>query len=907
MPRPSLLRRALALTGRIALLLTLTAQPLYARSPRVYDTVDFSSAVSRTTHRVAFQKGVLRREPVSCGTLVRHAAGVKLMPGGSAQAFVTVPRNAPPALSLQISLASSQAERGRRQAYRVRINGREALRSAERDPGGGVVRSLFLEMPSSRAPIRVEIVADPDSEAPVTVSHLRLYESLLPQTPQERARLAAASPPGLALLTSQGAGFAINAEEIRRLFRQLPRTPAIVGQTAVLYNFCVRSPEENAKEIRRLSALAEETGIPLRILFQFHWGGVPKGVSDGAGGTFTDLPYQQITFDPDDQVDDPGLPAIMGDRYDVRFGLSVPNIWNDTPWLTFNHPRLNQFRRIRLTRSLMVWREERERLEAQGKGRLLPMELSTGEETIYWAKGVEDSAYTKRNNNKPRANLMADFNPFTVADALRDGVDLDPRNGLDYRERWWLHQNLARQQQRIIDWMAAAIPPEPIRLTNNQPQFARDLIRRNLYTEPYAMPHFPLRDITPFHPQIEVGYVRDGRSGAEYWSGETMLPWLLKQREFGRISLPNLECTGANDEQLVACLRAAYACGSRYFILYNWHYRQNIAALLRAFTDSIAAPAGLEWLPAAAPAEGERQTSLSARRLPGAPSIFRREYAAPAGAFGINRIELFRQGSGAAAPATLRLLDPAQNAEIALPFTLAPAGTTVIYLPTLFHQVPGRRYLLTVETSAGAALAKTADGQMAARLTSDILAERSRSFVIQDWRDAEDILESLKGLHVRTEQSLFSREALSQAAALLAARQPQEAYRAAVRAEQLSLPATFDLPAPGGRLVPYWVRVECPGGPVRATLVVYSKDSAVIRLRSGTAQTVRLQWGESQTSATLSPDVWAEVTLVTPRSIRRRPVRRAPAPPPARPAAPSPERPAAPPPSQPPAGARPTP
>jgi hypothetical protein len=904
MPANYLLRRLSALTGLIALLAMLTAQTLYARSLRIYDTVDFSSAISRTAHRVTFQQGALRREPVSFGTLIIPASGVKLTPGGRAQALLTIPRGEEKPLSLQLSFASGPAEWGKRQAYRVLVNGKEALRSTERDPGGGVVRSLFLEIPAARSPIRVEIIADPDSETSVTISHMRLYQSLLPTTAEERVRLAAASPPGLALLSSQGAGFSIHSDEMRKLFHQLPRSASIVGQTAVLYNFCVRSPEENAQEIRRLSALAEEMGVALRILFQFHWGGVPSGVSDGAGGTFTDLPYQQITYDPDDQVEDPGLPALMGDRYDVRFGLSVPNIWSNTPWLTFNHPRLNQFRRIRLTRSLRVWREERERLEAKGKGRLLPMELSTGEETIYWAKGVQDSSYTKLNNNKPRANLMADFNPFTVADALRDGVNLDPRNGLDNRERWWLHQNMARQQQRIIDWMADAIPPESIRVTNGKPEFARDLIRRNLFTEPYAMPHFPLRDVTSFHPQMEVGYVREGRSGAEYWSGETMLPWLLKQRERGRISLPNLECTGANDEQLVACLRAAYACGSRYFVLYNWHYRQNTAALLRAFTESIETPAGLEWLPAAASTDGSKQTSL-----------FRREYAAPAGAFGINRIELFRQDSGATtASATLRLLDPIQNTGVSLPIMLAPAGSTVIYLPTLFHQVSDRRYLLTVETSAGVELARAADGQMAARITSDILAERSRSFSIQDWQDAEDILESLKGLHARTEQSLFSREALSQAISLLTARQPQEAYRAAIRAEQLSLPATFDLPAPGGRLVPYWVRVDCPGGPVRATLVTYSQQSAVIRLRSSAAQTVRLQWGESQTTATLSPDVWAEVTLVTPRRIKRRPVRRAPARPLSRPPAPSPARPPAPsparppaPPSQPPSGARPGP
>src|SRR5205823_11313513 len=141
---------------------------------------------------------------------------------------------------------------------------------------------------------------------------------------------------------------------------------------AVLYNYCSKTPVEQIKEIDRLAALAAKTRIPLRIAFQTHGGGVPKGVSDGAGGTFTDLPYQQITYDPDDKVDDPGLASLMGDRYDVRFGLTTPNVAGNVPQLTFNHPRLNQLRRIRLTQAVAAWRAARDRLASEGKAYLLP-------------------------------------------------------------------------------------------------------------------------------------------------------------------------------------------------------------------------------------------------------------------------------------------------------------------------------------------------------------------------------------------------------------------------------------------------------------------------------------------------------------------------------------------------------
>jgi hypothetical protein len=794
------------------------------------------------------------------GTLLLPAAGVRLEPGGSVRARLNTENGGARSVSLLITLATSPRDYGRRQAYRVRVDGQEVYSASEHDAGGGFTRSFFLDLPEPRRAAIIEISADLSSQAPVIVSSLRCYERLASPDPKSKIQNPK-SKMALALLTPKGFGYSLDAATMREAYLKLPRSPYLERQLAVLYNFCVRSAAENAAEINRLAGLAAETGIPLRIAFQFHWGGIPRGVPDGAGGAFTDLPYQQITYDPDDRVDDPGLAALMGDRYDVRFGLSIPNVWSNTPWLTFNHPRLNQFRRIRLTYALAAWRAARERLKAAGKGNLLPPELSTGEETIYWAKGVEDKKYTELNGGKPRAHLMADFNPFVVADAQRDRVNLDPRDGLDYTERWWLHQNLGRWQQKIIDWMQEALPAEPVMSGRPQPIFAADLVRRNLYTEPYAMPCYPMKEVSAFHPGLEVGFVRDGRSGGEYWSGAAMLPWLLKERERGRIALPNLECTGANDEQLVACLRAAYACGARFATLYNWHYRSNIADLLKAFTDSI---------------EGNLRFTIYDLRLE--PAIENpksriensREYVAPPGAFGVNRIDLFPvPGFTRPVPVrvTLRDADPARADSVSVTTTLTPSSSSltpsVVYLPTLFPQEPGRRYALTVE-SAGAPspnLLPASAGRFAARLTADIAFERARSLAIEDWQDAADLLSSLRERHAHSDQSRYAKEALEEAERLFSANRPQDAYRAAIRAEQLSLPAASDLPTPGGRLAPYWITVLCPAGPVRAVITTYADRMAVVSIRSAVTQTVTVRWGGFETTAALSPDIPAEITL----------------------------------------------
>lgn len=829
------------------------------------DAVDLSSAASRAAHAVQWTRGAAVAEKATVGTLSLPVAGVRLEPGGSVRARLNL-QAGETGVSLLVTLATPPRDHGKRQVYRVRVDGQEVYRAAEADPGGGVARSFFLDLPGPRASAEVEVAADPASQVPLTVASIRCCTNLPPRAPSTERR---APPLGLALLTRKGHGYTMDAEEMRALHRLIPRSPHLLAQTAVLYNFCARSAAENAQEIDRLAGLAASTNIPLRIAFQMHWGGAPRGVSDGAGGTFTDLPYQQITYDPDDQHDDPGLAALLGDRYDRRFGLSVPNVWGDAPWLTFNHPRLNQLRRIRLKQALTAWRAARERLAAVGKGYLLPSELSTGEETVYWAKGVEDRKYAEVNGGRPRANLMADFNPFVAADALRDGIDLDPRNGLDNNERWWLHQNLARQQQRIIDWMLEALPAEPIRLGARGPTYAHDLTRRNLYTEPYAMPLFPMKDVNPRRPGLEVGYVRNGRSGGSYWSGTTMLPWLLKARERGRIALPNLETTGANsDEELVGCLQAAYACGARFATLYNWHHRADIAKLLRAFEASIENPAGMEWKPGSPsdPAAPEIQNPKSTIQ-----NVLSREYTAPPGAFGVNRVELYRVDGGSH-PLTVRVrlrdTDLAATSEIALTATIPPSPPhpftpSRVVLPTLFPQTPGRQYALTIEMQdeERGAFALAEDGRIAVRLTADIALERARSRTIQDWQDAADLLDSLRALHAQTPPPRPAQEERAKAERLFAANRPQEAYQAAIRAEQLSLPAAFDLPAPGGRLAPYWVTVQCPSGPVRAVLTAYDDRAVVLTLRSPVAQTVAVRWGRTETSAALSPNVETEISL----------------------------------------------
>jgi hypothetical protein len=855
-----------------------------ARTPssyRIVDSVTFAERASWLQHHASIGGGIAHHERAGVGALVLPVAGARLLPGGVLQARLATRGGDE---LLLVTLATSPRDYGKCQAYRVLIDGLEAMHASEPDPGGGITRSFYVGVPRGKPRrLLVRIEADRDSPTPIIVASLRVVAGAaapaLSSDPRSRIEIALLSPKGL--------GYDIDRAEMERIRDLVPRNDILVPQAAVLYNFAKRDAAANASEISRLAGFAVDSGVPLRIAFQFHWGGIPSGVPDGAGGTFTDLPYQMITYDPANTVMTPGLAALMGNRFDPRFGLSIPNQW-DLPWLTFNHPRLNQLYRARIHQALAAWLEARDRLAASDRANLLPGALSTGEETIYWAKGVGDAAYTAANGGHPRTDLSADFNPYTVADAMADGIMLDPRNGLDGKERWWLHQNLGRRQQRIVDWMLGAVPAEPIRITPDGPRFADDLVRRNIYTEPYGMPFFPMKDISDCHPQLEVGYVRDGRSGGEYFSGATMLPWLLKERERGRIALPNLECTGADDAQLVACLRAAYACGARFITLYNWPWRTNITALLAEFARSIAPVPWLTYPPArravtpvplASTPDPRKSSAGAVAPTAQMPRPLGRSWATGPGAFGINCVELYATEPirEASVRVEVRAEDGSRALSVTAPVSATQAGEMMrIHLPVPFPTQPGHRYRITAIAAGERSLplATGEDGDLAVRLAIDIATERRRSMIVGDMQDARDITDSLLRAHATGSGNRYAAAALSEARARLADGDPVAAYAAAVRAEQLTLPASFDLPAPGGRLAPYNIEVACPTAPIRATIVAVGKTAATIRMRSGSAQTVTVRWEASEITARLAPNVAAEIVLAkrdgTPPKTRRR-------------------------------------
>lgn len=823
------------------------------------DELELASARDIAGHAVRWVRG----EPVSAlatfGRLQLPIRGVALEPGGVLYATLKTE----PGRSVVFGLRSALPPERHGRAYElsVEVDSLEIGSSIDVDPGAGDSRTLFFEHVAVKGSATLRIRAGWRNTFPVVIENLASY-----RLPESAALGGGAYQMGLGLLTSKGHGFSMPREEMEAIRAAIPPSPYWTPQAAALLNFAREQPGDTAAAVRALVGVADAARFPLRILPQLHWAGIPAGVPDGAGGLFTDVPYQQITWDPADSLDDPGLKPLLGERYDVRFGLTVPNIWGNTPWLTLNHPRLNQFWRLRLIQAIRVWNGERERLSRSGRSYLLPGQLSTGEETVYWAKGVDDTGYTAANGGKPRTALLADFNPFTVADALADRIVLDPKDGLDRNERWWLHQNLARRQQAIVDWILEAMPPEPIRVADGFANYAQDLVRRNVFTEPYAMPVFPMRGVNPLRPGLEVGYVREGRSGGEYWSGSTMLPLLIKERERGRIALPNLECTGADDGQLMACVLAAYAHGAVYTTLYNWQHRPHIRSILEKIAAAIAAPVPI----AASHVPPPRESTPASG--PGEAVVAPWEYRLSAGAdaFGVNTVVLGGLPSGQVGMvvrAAIRTLDekPERRASCAVRLQEPPSGPVLAHLPAMFHLRPGANYAVTVEIAGMTDIPQPALTEAPkVSLAADVRWERWRSRAVSVRVDADDILQAVERLDREPYANAPFAASLARSRRLATARRYSEAYREAVKAEQLAFPSAFVMMEPGGRLGPFPIDVRCPQDRVRATVQSMRPDLVEVQLVSAVSQTVTIRYGGRQTSVALTADAPVTVSVEAP-------------------------------------------
>lgn len=597
---------------------------------------------------------------------------------------------------------------------------------------------------------------------------------------------------------------------------RIHESPQVGRGMAVLDYFPVRTTEQMAENYRLWLALSREYGLPFAIESTSDWEGTPHSVPDGHGGTFGDIAYQQVLWSPQDQTGPDKdvfrgqrLDALLGDRYEPHYGLSVPNIWGSTPWLTWRNPDLNAFYDRKAEDSLAAVRPLVWDLQRTGEvDRVLS--FSTTLESTYWSKrngiGVADQAYTDYNGGVERTDLYADFNPSTVAAARAEGVDLDPTDGLSEAEKRWLYRNQSYPQQLFADAYYAGLPRERIKVDQSGASFPHDMLRHNVHAEVYSRMQEPYW--SGVYPSLTQGIVHHARPGSEYIELDSYNPGgfthLQRSREFGRIANPNLEnsVSGyAPDKTLL--LRQTYINGSRYTSIYNWQGADSPDAAsnwVNPFIDDLH--------PHDVVRTGDPDGAIADQQTV--------ETTFTAGDLRLlDEIDV-RVTKGGSAPLRLTLTDDAGRvvAMRHLSAVEVPDDGWARFAVPVTALDKDKTYRVRID-GAAAYTFPAIGGEPMIRTGLDMQAERDRSLVIQWRRDAADAIAD-----VASDASPTAAGALTAARKALAAGRYVAAYRLAIKADSLTLPVLYQVAADGGELAPFPVSVR-PSGDLDVDVTSY--------------------------------------------------------------------------------------
>lgn len=393
--------------------------------------------------------------------------------------------------------------------------------------------SVFYRLPD-RLSAATRVTVRNTGEAPVLISRVESVDLNVLRSLQEQDRF------GLFGLVDGHRRAAELDADVTTLATQLPVAPDLYH--GVAFEVCYANrPLDLLRPVwqRELDAACRHQLSALPIIVSW-WVGTPLHVPDGLGGRFGDLTYQQITWSESDRdrPADPRLAELFG-LTDPRYGLTTPNQWSNTPWLTMNSDRLNAHRKQSMHEVLPL-------LLQDASERNTPMNgLVMENEPRYWDTQIDASF-----RGPKRDWCWADFNPLTVRAAAADGVTLDPADGLDRQERLWLLANVTRYMQETCDW-AHALSPASLPIYSHSLQF----------------PGFPGDTLN--HPMSEYAFTPGSLTGLEVMFGAVRD--FESVREWGPWANVNREETdGLHIDWHLWDLRLTYIMGGALYNSYNW-------------------------------------------------------------------------------------------------------------------------------------------------------------------------------------------------------------------------------------------------------------------------------------------------------------------------------------------------
>ena len=276
------------------------------------------------------------------------------------------------------------------------------------------------------------------------------------------------------------------------------------------------------RKLREALAKSGETGRPLQFLINGPtWGGAMSG-PDGRGGYFNDIRYSLLSYDTASHA----------------YAASFPNMWSSTFWAAFRDPYMNA--------------EMRRRLDASLEGTADAIDLLK-------ARGKTPQPYFLREMGPPMGEITA----ATIAAAARDGLVLDPRDGISNAERQWLFHDGVRIWQEYATANRQLLVRDSVVVDHGKVTLPDDQLLMNQYSHTVFRAEGPLKDRRWFGGQMGIV---DGfwATGELFWDEAVMYDYVKAN---GKLVHGNLEGTILKND--ASPLVKLYAAGFQYVNFFN--------------------------------------------------------------------------------------------------------------------------------------------------------------------------------------------------------------------------------------------------------------------------------------------------------------------------------------------------
>lgn len=295
-----------------------------------------------------------------------------------------------------------------------------------------------------------------------------------------------------------------------------------------------------------------QTGATLYLGINSWWGGTPAG-PDGLGGMWQDVPYQQITWDPTNS-DGRG-----------NWQLSSPNEFSNTPWLSMNNDHYNAVRVQRIKETVEFIQLRTAELALAGQN-LPAIHLYTENEPYYWP------IYWKQYEFGKNPNGVGDFSPWVIEDAEKDGIALNPGDGLSEEEALWMYRNLNTYISEVGNAMAEGLGHNYITVKDGIISYPTEQIVSDAYS------HTPIHAIYPNWDENQrawENHVLDSIHFGGEWSiyqekdAVRALDYLIAYGSFANINAERAGFPGGFNSKDFRVLSQCYAFGLEGVIIYN--------------------------------------------------------------------------------------------------------------------------------------------------------------------------------------------------------------------------------------------------------------------------------------------------------------------------------------------------